>query len=214
MVSADDWRRLDVPVLNPAQFRLLSGVSDDMSCDLNVYGIADIPQVPVLVADKPQEFLGRSLYRKVQGYRFGVSHEYVTQWCKDNAVFLSFVKRSLSERFSKTAGVTKLNNVFQWTSSDSLKDNEEALKHVLKDAFEKVRLEYSNTRLETVASTKRSLDTGADDVRDDHEAKRRKDDAVLMEQELSSSSGVKHLVGNSFLVMTGYSYAKVFGVAC
>ena len=31
-------------------------------------------------------------------------------------------------------------------------DNEEALKHVLKDACEQVHLEYSNTRLETPAS--------------------------------------------------------------
>ena len=89
--------------------------------------------------------------------------------CKDSAAFLSFVKRSLSERFGKTVGVTKLNDVFQWTSSDSLKDNEEAL-HVLKDACEKVHLEYSNTRLETVASTKRLLDTGADYIRDDAES--------------------------------------------
>ena len=45
----------------------------------------------------------------------------------------------------------------------------------------------------TVASTKRLLDTGADDAREDHEAKRRKGDAVSMEQEFSSSSGVKRL---------------------
>ena len=34
-------------------------------------------------------------------------------------------------------------------------DNEEGLKHVLKNACEKVHLEYSNTRLETPASTGR-----------------------------------------------------------
>ena len=34
-------------------------------------------------------------------------------------------------------------------------DNEEALKHVLKDACEPVHLEYSNTRLETLASNGR-----------------------------------------------------------
>ena len=45
----------------------------------------------------------------------------------------------------------------------------------------------------TVASTKRLLDTGADDAREDHEAKRRKGDTVSMEQELSTSSGVKRL---------------------
>ena len=41
-----------------------------------------------------------------------------------------------------------------------------------------------------VVTTKR-LDTGADDARDEHEAKRHKDDALPMEQEPSSSSGVK-----------------------
>ena len=35
-----------------------------------------------------------------------------------------------------------------------------------------------------VATTKRLLDTGADDARNDHEAKRHKDDALPMEQEL------------------------------
>ena len=34
-------------------------------------------------------------------------------------------------------------------------DNEEALKHVLKDACEQMHLEYSNTRLETPASNGR-----------------------------------------------------------
>ena len=42
-----------------------------------------------------------------------------------------------------------------------------------------------------VATTKRLLDTGADDARDDHEAKRRKDDTALMVQEPSSGSGVR-----------------------
>ena len=41
------------------------------------------------------------------------------------------------------------------------------------------------------ASDVRLLDTGADDARNDHEAKRHKDDALPMEQEPSSSSGVK-----------------------
>ena len=34
-------------------------------------------------------------------------------------------------------------------------DNEEALRHVLKDAFEQVHPEYSNTRWETLASNGR-----------------------------------------------------------
>ena len=78
-------------------------------------------------------------------------------------------------------------------------DNEEALKHVLKDACEQVHLECRVRVLPAtvpdtmwpVATTKRLLDTGADDARDDHEAKRHKDDALPMEQEPSSSSGVK-----------------------
>ena len=42
-----------------------------------------------------------------------------------------------------------------------------------------------------VASTKRLVDTGADDARNEHEAKRHKDDALPMAQEPSSGSGVK-----------------------
>ena len=43
------------------------------------------------------------------------------------------------------------------------------------------------------ATTKRLLDAGADDARDDHESKRHKsfDDTVPKAQELSSGSGVK-----------------------
>ena len=37
----------------------------------------------VVVIDKPQEFLGRSLCRTPQGYTFGVSFDYVTKLCKD-----------------------------------------------------------------------------------------------------------------------------------
>ena len=36
-----------------------------------------------MVSDKPQEFLGRSLYPTPQGYTFGVSCDYVTKLCKD-----------------------------------------------------------------------------------------------------------------------------------
>ena len=44
-----------------------------------------------------------------------------------------------------------------------------------------------------VATTKRLLDTGADNARDDHESKRHKksDDTVPMAEEPSSGSGVK-----------------------
>ena len=35
-----------------------------------------------MVTDKPQEFLGRSLCRTLQGYTFGVSSDNVTQLCK------------------------------------------------------------------------------------------------------------------------------------
>ena len=36
-----------------------------------------------MVTDKPQEFLGRSLCWTPQGYKFGVSCDYVTKLCKD-----------------------------------------------------------------------------------------------------------------------------------
>ena len=53
-------------------------------------------------------------------------------------------------------------------------DNEEALKHVLKDACEQVHLEYSNTRLETLASNGR----GENSVRTMKEMLQRQKDAV------------------------------------
>ena len=40
-------------------------------------------QERVMVTDKPQEFLGRSLCLTPQGYTFGVSCDYVTKLCKD-----------------------------------------------------------------------------------------------------------------------------------
>ena len=54
-------------------------------------------------------------------------------------------------------------------------DNEEALKHVLKDACEQVHLEYSNTRLETPASSGR----GENSVRTMKEMVQRQKDAVV-----------------------------------
>ena len=54
-------------------------------------------------------------------------------------------------------------------------DHEEALKHVLKDACEKVHLEYSNTRLETPASNGR----GENSVRTMKEMIQRQKDAVF-----------------------------------
>ena len=80
-----------------------------------------------MVNDESQEFLGRSLCRTAQGYRFAVSHENVTQLCKDN---------------------------------------EETVRYVLKDAYEKVLLGCSNTRLENPASTKKLLDTIAEAEKD------------------------------------------------
>ena len=54
-------------------------------------------------------------------------------------------------------------------------DNEEALKHVLKDACEQVHLEYSNTRLETLATN----DRGENSVRAMKEMMQRQKDAVF-----------------------------------
>ena len=54
-------------------------------------------------------------------------------------------------------------------------DNEEALKHVLKDAREQVHLEHSNTRMETPASSGR----GENSVRTMKEMVQRQKDAVF-----------------------------------
>ena len=56
-----------------------------------------------------------------------------------------------------------------------ISDNEEALKHVLKDACEQVHLEYSNTHLETPASKGR----GENSVRTMKEMVQRQKDAVF-----------------------------------
>ena len=88
-------------------------------------------------------------------------------------------------------------------------DNEEALKHVLKDACEQVHLEYSNTRLENPASNGR----GENSVRTMKEmVQRQKDAVVLLGIELSIKHHlfallvrhiewiVNHLVRNDFVV--------------
>ena len=64
-------------------------------------------------------------------------------------------------------------------------DNEEALKHVLKDACEQVHLEYSNTRLETLASNGR----GKNSVRTMKEMVQRQKDAVFS---LGIEFSIKH----------------------
>ena len=63
-------------------------------------------------------------------------------------------------------------------------DNEEALRHVLKDACEQVHLEYSNTRLETPASNGR----GENSVRTMKEIQRQKDAVFSFDIEFS----IKH----------------------
>ena len=64
-------------------------------------------------------------------------------------------------------------------------DNEEALKHVLKDACEQVHLEHSNTRLETRASSGR----GENSVRTMKEMVQRQKDAVFS---LGIEFSIKH----------------------
>ena len=64
-------------------------------------------------------------------------------------------------------------------------DNEEALKHVLKDACEQVHLEYSNTRLETLASIGR----GENNVRTMKDMVQRQKDAVFS---LGIEFSIKH----------------------
>ena len=64
-------------------------------------------------------------------------------------------------------------------------DNEEALRHVLKDACEQVHLEYSNTRLETLASNGRCENR----VRTMKEMVQRQKDAVFS---LGTEFSIKH----------------------
>ena len=64
----------------------------------------------------------------------------------------------------------------RYSSLQVRSDNEEALKHVLKDACEQVHLEYGNTRLETPASNVRSEKS----VRTMKEMVQRQKDAVFL----------------------------------
>ena len=64
-------------------------------------------------------------------------------------------------------------------------DNEEALKHELKDACDRVHLEYNNTRLETPASNGRSENS----VRAMKEMVERQKDAVFS---LGIKFSIKH----------------------
>ena len=73
----------------------------------------------------------------------------------------------------------------RYTSLQVRSDNEEALKHVLKDACEQVQLEYSNTRLETPASSGR----GDHSVRAMKEMIQRQKDLVST---LGSEFSIKH----------------------
>ena len=100
-------------------------------------------------------------------------------------------------------------------------DNEEALKHVVKDACEQVHLEYSNTRLETSASTGR----GENSVRATKEMiQRQKDDVFTLGIECSikhplfallvrhSEWILNHLARNHFLVERDNRVIKRFPV--
>ena len=74
-------------------------------------------------------------------------------------------------------------------------DNEEALKHVLKDACEQVHLEYSYTRLETLASNGR----GENSVRNMKEMVQRQKDAVFS---LGIEFSIRHPL---FALLVGHS---------
>ena len=74
-------------------------------------------------------------------------------------------------------------------------DNEEALKHVLKEACEQVHLEHSNTRLETLASNGR----GENNLRTMKEMLQRQKDAVFS---LGIEFSIKHSL---FALLVGHS---------
>ena len=61
----------------------------------------------------------------------------------------------------------------------------------LRFAEKEFSLQRCLTRCGRLRRRKRLLDTGGDDARDDHEAKRRKDDTAPLVQEPSSGCGVK-----------------------
>ena len=63
-----------------------------------------------MVNDESQEFLGRSLCRTAQRYRFAVSHENVTQLCKDNEETVRYVLKDACEKVLLGCSNTRLEN--------------------------------------------------------------------------------------------------------
>ena len=75
----------------------------------------------------------------------------------------------------------------RYPSLQARSDHEEALKHVLKDAWEQVHMEYRNTRLETLAANGR----GENSVRTVKEMVQRQKDAVFS---LGIEFSIEHLL--------------------
>ena len=74
-----------------------------------------------MATDKPQEFLGRSLCRTPQGYKFGVSCDYVTQLCKDfgfgelkGSNTLSFEKPDENDTILEESGQRRHRQLLGW----------------------------------------------------------------------------------------------------
>ena len=126
-------------------------------------------------------------------------------------------QRSTSERLGKFS----CSHASEIPSLQVRSVNEEALKHVLKDACEQVHLEYSNTRLETPASNGR----GGNSVRAMKEMIQRQKDAVCTSGVVFSVEHplfallvrhsewiLNHLVRNDSLVEFGQSCDQDFSV--
>ena len=139
---------------------------EDATVTLDIEFSVEHPLFAWMVTDKPQEFLGRSLYR------FGVLHEYVTPLCEERraAKRESATSSNDASEPSSESGQRRhrqlLGRLLWLKRSDfnslrravveqlavnlvhlNLRELKAAL--ALKDACEKVHLEYSNKRLET-----------------------------------------------------------------
>ena len=204
--SLADWKSLGEPVLKPAQVRLRSATGDDMlvSGSSMVRRWCDDP--------RSTSFLNRILV----GRRDDDDKQprFQTAW------FLGLIAGSDEVIALHPDGVQRHHGEWRVSPLDNPESNLRELKNALAlitdvdwrtpgcrtcqdiryhkgwhsaECRERVLPPTVPDTMWPVASTKRLVDTGADDARDDHESKRHQnsDDTVPMTQEPSSGSGVK-----------------------
>ena len=114
---------------------------EDAAVTLDIEFSVEHPLFAWMVNDKPQEFLGRSLYK------FGVLHEYVTSLCEKHRA----AKRESATSSNDASGQRRHRQLLGrllWLKRSDLNLRELKAALALMTECEKVHLEYSNIRLE------------------------------------------------------------------